>query len=301
MVENKRVICTGSNGQMGSYTTDLLKQQGYEVYGISMPMSKDMLYAIILEYKPSCIFNYAGFSNTFTPYDNTQENIDTNLVLPKNLLEIIYEVDPSIRFFQASSCLVFGKDDSGMQNEWTTRNPTYAYGICKNAADQFVKLFREEKGLFACSGILFPTESPRRVEGFFTKKIASAVARIKQGSKEKVKVGDLTQLRDWSYAPDVAEAAVLMLQADKAQDYVIGSGVLTSTEDFVQRCFKYVGLNYKDHIEYDEKLHRKNDFDVMRADTTKIKTELGWKPTHSIDSIISAMVDAELNKLRKTV
>lgn len=298
-MENKRVIVTGSGGMDGSHITELLKQQGYEVYGIPKPQTRDELFTIINSYRPAHIYNFAGYSNTFLPYVDLEEMIKTNYILPAQLLEIIWDVDSSIRFFQASSCLVFGKDISGIQNEDTPINPIHPYATAKYAAQALVKMFREDKGLFACSGILFPHESPRRGKDFFTKKVVSAVARIKNGSTEKLKVGDLTQLRDWTYSPDVCAAAILMLQADKPQDYVIGSGVLTSTEDFVQRCFKYVGLDYKKYIEYDESLHRKNDFNIMRADTTKIKKDLGWKPTVSIDGIIAEMVDDSLKNYGK--
>lgn len=318
----KKALLTGACGMDATFLAELLHSKGYEVYGIvrlhthidrikklerlvpgirifrAEVKNKEEIKRIVRWIKPDEIYNLLGYSNTFSPYEDTDEVIALNLTFPKHLLEIIEEVDKNIRFFQASSCLTFGKNREGLQDETTSPDPTFVYGVAKCAADQMVQLYRKDRGLFACSGVLFPHESERRGEGFFTKKITSAVARIKNGSQEKIKVGDLSQVRDWTYAGDVVEAMWLMLQQDKPRNYVIGSGKLTSVEKFVEMAFDYVGLNYKDYIQYDENLHRKNDFAVMCADISKIKRNLGWEPKLDITQIIAKMVDFELEKLK---
>lgn len=315
---SKKAIITGILGQDGSFLAELLHGKGYEVYGIvrlhthidrikwlerllpgirlfrAEVKNKEEVKRIIRWIKPDEIYNFLGVSNTFAPYENTDEVIALNLTFPKHLLEIIEELGGNVRLFQASSCLIFGKDKSGMQNENTPVNPTYSYGIAKAAADNFVKMFREDKGLFACSGILFPHESERRGEGFFTKKVTTAVANIKMGKQQTLTVGDLSQLRNWTYAGDVVQAAWMMLQTDKPKDYIIGSSELTKVEKFVDMCFDYVGLDYKKHIEYDESLHRKNDFGLMCADHRAITADLGWRPKHDVPQITAKMIDHAL-------
>ena len=318
----KRALTFGCLGMDGSLMCELLADKGYEVYGVArINADKDKLrwieqlvpnikiYRIDVQNKseinniirfvcPTEIYNFLGVSNTFQAWDDLDYMMEINARVPQRIMETILYNDKSIKFFQASSCLTFGRDESGFQNENTPANPTFPYGAAKLYAQNMVKLFREDKGLFACSGILFPHEHMRRGEHLFTKKITSAVARIKNDSDEKIKVGDLTQLRDWSWAPDVVEACWMMLQADKADDYVVGSGITITTEEFVKKCFEYVGLNYKDHIEYDEALHRKNDFKIMKANTAKIEKELDWSSKHSVDDIIRIMISYELEFIK---
>lgn len=324
MVENKKAIILGVLGQMGSSLAELLNSKGYEIHGIVkedtaqdridwlaslIPTIK--IYKInILKYgelsdvinnvAPEVIYNFAGKSDIFSPWDNLDNILELNAKVPQNILEIIVNSGKKIRFFQASSCLVFGKDKSGFQNELTPRQAMYAYGSAKLYADNMVASFRENFNVFACSGIMFPTESSRRGEGFFTKKVAKAVAEIKLGIKtDKLKLGDLTQMRDWLHVSDAVDAIYRMMQAEKPHDYVIGSGVLTSTEFFVREAFAVAKLDYLDHIEQVPEFTRKKDMWALCANNRKAKLELKWTPKVVITELIKQMVNFELEKLNK--
>ncbi|HRG37124.1 MAG TPA: GDP-mannose 4,6-dehydratase [Bacteroidia bacterium] len=313
----KRALIIGILGQDGSYMAELLYSKGYEVAGIVrtdaaetkikwlqklVPVikfyfldcnKKEQLERAITDFKPDEIYNFAGVSDVFKPYSNLDEIININVRMPQYVLEIINSTNKGIKFWQAGSALIYGKDTSGCQNEATTPNPLYPYGCSKMYIQNIVKQFREDLGLFACTGILYPHESPRRKDNFFTKKVCLSIARIKQGKLEALNIGVLTQVRDWSYAPDICEAAWLMLQADKPDDYVIGSGVLTSLFDFVKLAFNVVDLNWTNYLVSpfnNEQNVRKLDTNVLKADITKINKELGWKPKHNVSKIVEIMM-----------
>jgi GDPmannose 4,6-dehydratase len=181
--------------------------------------------------------------------------------------------------------LVFGNDTSGYQDETTARCPIYPYGASKNYTDDILRMFREKYGLFGCSGIFFNHESPRRGDNFFSKKVINAVKE-----KKKIKVGDITQLRDMGYAGDFVEAAHMMLQHHEPDDYVVGTGRLISMEYFAEYAFGQRGLGYRDYLEPDESLFRV-ETKPLRANTTKINNILGWKPTLGIEDIINKMLN----------
>ena len=321
----KKALVIGLLGQDGSYLAELLHKKGYEVFGIVREnqqtgkgsriewmlnlisgirifpvdiLDKAQLRRIIETICPHEIYNFAGDSNVFNAWSNLDLTLDLNARVPQHILEIILGniKFSGTKFFQASSCLTFGRDTSGAQNERTPANPIHPYGITKNYSTNMVKEFRHSLGVFAVSGIFFNHESERRGNDFFSKKITSAVAKIKDGSDEKIDVGNLSAQRDFGYAPDFMEAVWLMMQNEKPTDYVIGTGKLISMEEFVKKSFEYVGLDYKKFIRYDETLHRKNDTAVLRADITKIQTELGWTPTHTVDEMIAKMIDYELER-----
>lgn len=300
--KEKTALIIGQHGMDATLMYDLLKSKGYDVVSIPGRSKWDQLASSIGFLRPKEIYNFSGVSDTFKPFDAVSDNIEANLTLPANILDIICKVDPTIKFFNASSCLIFGKDTSGLQNENTPINPSHPYGIIKNAATQLVKMYREEKGLFACSAIYFPHEHPKRGSQFFTKKICSAVARIKMGSEEKITVGDLKQWRDWTWAPDAVEAAYMMLQHHTPTDFVVGTGVPITTGRFIQLTFDYAGIvNWEQYIDSKEDLVRNNDIKVLQADISKIKKELGWKPKHDIYFIIKSMIDHELEQLKQNV
>lgn len=321
---NKKALILGVLGQMGSYMAELLNSKGYDVYGIVrldadqkrvdwikslVPnihiapvdvLDKLSVQTAINIIRPNEIYNFCGYTNTFDPWKDIELVMKLNAKLPQDILESIVAVDKSIKFFQSSSCLVFGRDKSGLQNESTPRSPLHIYGSAKNYADNAIISFRETFGLFACSGILFPTESPRRGEEFFTKKVCKAIAEIKSGvKKDKLRLGDLTRMRDWSWAPDVVEAIYLMMQAEKPDDYVIGSGVLTSPEYFMRTAFEYAKLDYLDYLEHSSEFDRKKDMWALCANNRKIKLELKWQPKINICQIIEKMIDFEVNLLKK--
>ena len=311
----KKALITGILGQDGSYMAELLTKNGYEIHGIVKPdtensrinwikgivpnvtiwkidiLSKLRLSHAIQRILPHEIYNFAGISNVFNAWDNLDKIFAINAQVPQHILELILEFDKSIKFFQASSCLIFGRDTSGFQNESTPTNPIYPYGITKLYADNMVKEFRKTFGIFACSGIFFPHESERRGEEFLTKKITTAVSKIKAGKQKMLKVGNVESSRDWGYAPDYMDAAYRIMQNNNAKDYVIGSGILTDTITFIEKCFDYVGLCFSDHIEFDQQLLRETDTEILKADISKIKQDIGWKPTTNINEIIKIMID----------
>lgn len=282
---NKKAIILGGYGQDGSFMHELLVKKGYNVFIIGNDRPYDIHFHITLV-QPDEIYNFAGVSNVINPYKSLNEVFEINAKLPQQILEAIYKVNKNIKYFQASSALIFGKDKSGYQNEETSYNPIYPYGAAKLYATNITKMFRDDLGLFACSGIFFPHESERRGEHFFTKKITHAAA-----TKTKVVVGSLKAKRDFGYAPDYVEAAYLMLQNNIPTDYCIGTGELTSIEDFAKKSFDYVGLNYKDYVKVDESKTRINEAEILCANISKIKDEIGWKPTKNIDEIIHKMID----------
>lgn len=285
----KKALVFGVNGQDGSFMHDLLLEKGYEVYGYSSwdkVESKEKMIAAIEKLRSQEIYNFAGISNVINPYENLDELFQTNVLLPQWILEAIVKVDKSIKFFQASSCLIFGRDKSGHQNENTPANPMYPYGVAKLYAQNMVKEFRETFNLFACSGIFFNHESQKRKEHFFSRKICKAAA-----TKTKVKVGDLRPYRDFGYAKDYMEAAYLMIQAKEPKDYVIGTGKLISMREFAKKAFEYVGLDYRDYVIEEESLKRKNDTNILCADASRILLDLGWRAQTPIDELIKIMVD----------
>lgn len=298
LMSKKIGLIFGITGQDGSFMADLLKNRGYEVFGASRKIhSESNMYAygdsrsirrIIQLTEPTEIYNFAGDSNTFDPFECLPRTINDNLTLPANILEAIRDIDPTIKFFQASSVLMFGNEDG---------SPTYPYGVTKLAAHNLVKMYRETFGIFACSGIFYPHESERRGEYFFSKKVCSAVARIAKGSEEKLELGDLTQKRDWGYAPDYMKAAYAMMQADNPKDYEIGSGMLSKTRDFVDYAFAYVGLDYEDHIKLSGD-KRKNDFTPEPANIEQLELDLGWISSVDVREMIEIMVDWELNNTK---
>lgn len=284
----KKALIIGINGQDGSFMKELLQNNNYTVYGCTR--TDDPVY-LINYLRPDEVYNFASVSNVFDPYNNIDAIFELNARFPQRILECILKIDKSIKFFQASSCLIFGRNEDGVQDEQTPVNPIHPYGIAKLYADNMVKEFRRVNNIFACSGIFFSHESERRGADFFTKKITTAAVNIKSGKQQKIKVGNLTAVRDYGYAKDYVKAAYLMMQNKIPTDYVIGTGNLISISEFTEKCFKYVGLNYLDHIEIDKSICRNNDNNTLRANISKIQRELGWKPETTIDEIIKIMID----------
>lgn len=282
---NKRAIIFGISGQDGSFCSELLKSKGYEVFGVTKNDSTN-IFELINGINPDEIYNFAGVSNVIRPYDRLDEIFEVNAKLPQQILETIVKVDKKIKFFQASSSLIFGKDKSRSQNELTPFRPIYPYGCAKLYAHNMVNEFRETFGLFACCGIFFNHESERRKEHFFSRKICKAAA-----TKTKVKVGNLDSLRDFGYAKDYMEAAYMMMQAKEPKDYVIGTGKLISMRAFAEKAFSYVGLDYREYVIEDEELKRKNDTNVLCAAASRIELDLGWKAKTSIDEMIKIIIE----------
>ena len=323
----KVALITGITGQDGSYLAELLLSKGYEVHGIVRRVAledethrlwrireilKDInlhagslesyasLFNIILRIKPSEIYHLAAQSYVGYSFEDEFSTLNININGTHYLLSAVKEFAASkVKFYFAGSSEMFGKVKAIPQNENTIFNPRSAYGISKVTGYYLVKNYREAYKLHASNGILFNHESPRRGFEFVTRKISHAAARIKKGSKEKLKLGNINAKRDWGHAKDYVEAMWLMLQKDNPEDYVIGTGKEHSVEDFAKKAFAHVGLNYKDHIEIDKKLMRPAEVDTLLADYSKAKKNLNWEPKISFDDLVITMVENDLENISK--
>jgi len=318
----KVALITGITGQDGSYLAELLLSKGYEVHGIVRRVAledemhrlwrirkilKDLtlhagslesyasLFNIILKIKPIEVYHLAAQSYVGYSFEDEFSTININVNGTHYLLSAVKEFAASkIKFYFAGSSEMFGKVKTVPQNEETPFNPRSSYGISKVTAFHMVKNYREAYKLHASNGILFNHESPRRGFEFVTRKISNAVAQIKKGSKQKLKLGNINAKRDWGHAKDYVEAMWLMLQKDNPDDYVIGTGKEHSVEEFAKKAFDHVGLNYKDHLEIDKRLMRPAEVDSLLADYTKAKKNLNWKPKISFEDLVTDMVENDL-------
>ena len=321
----KVALITGITGQDGSYLAELLLSKGYEVHGIVRRVAledeihrlwrirkilKDVnlhagslesyasLFNIILKIKPNEVYHLAAQSYVGYSFEDEFSTLNININGTHYLLSAVKEfISSKVKFYFAGSSEMFGKVKIIPQNEDTPFNPRSSYGVSKVAAFHMVKNYREAYKLHASSGILFNHESPRRGFEFVTRKISNAVAKIKKGSKEKLKLGNINAKRDWGHAKDYVEAMWLMLQKDNPEDYVIGTGKEHSVEDFAKKAFAHVGLNYKDHIVIDKQLMRPAEVDTLLADYTKAKKNLNWKPKISFDDLVITMVENDLENI----
>jgi len=323
----KVALITGITGQDGSYLAELLLSKGYEVHGIVRRVAledethrlwrirrilKDInlhagslesyasLFNIILRIKPSEVYHLAAQSYVAYSFEDEFSTLNININGTHYLLSAVKEfADSKVKFYFAGSSEMFGKVKAIPQNENTIFNPRSAYGISKVTGYHLVKNYREAYKLHASNGILFNHESPRRGFEFVTRKISYTAAKIKKGSKEKLKLGNINAKRDWGHAKDYVEAMWLMLQKDNPEDYVIGTGKEHSVEDFAKKAFAHVGLNYKDHIVIDKNLIRPAEVDTLLADYTKAKKNLNWEPKISFDDLVITMVENDLENISK--
>ena len=324
----KVALITGITGQDGSYLAELLLSKGYEVHGIVRRVALEdethrlwrirkilndvnlhagslesyaSLFNIILKIKPSEVYHLAAQSYVGYSFEDEFSTLNININGTHYLLSAVKEfADSKIKFYFAGSSEMFGKVKSIPQNEETVFNPRSAYGISKVTGYHLTKNYREAYKLHASNGILFNHESPRRGFEFVTRKISHAVARIKNGSKDKLKLGNMKAKRDWGHAKDFVEAMWLMLQRDTPGDYVVGTGAEHSVEEFAQKAFGHVGLNYKDHIVIDQKLIRPAEVDTLLADSSKAKKILKWEPKVSFDDLVIDMVESDLKNINLT-
>ena len=319
---SKVALITGITGQDGSYLAELLLDKGYEVHGIVRRVAlederhrlwrlreilKDInlhagslesyasLFNIILKIKPVEVYHLAAQSYVGYSFEDEFSTLNININGTHYLLSAVKEfADSKIKFYFAGSSEMFGKVKTVPQNEETVFNPRSSYGISKVTGYYLTKNYREAYKLHASNGILFNHESPRRGFEFVTRKISHAVARIKKGSKEKLKLGNINAKRDWGHAKDYVEAMWLMLQKDSPGDYVIGTGEGHSVKEFAEKAFSHVGLNYKDHIIIDQKLMRPAEVDTLLSNYSKAKKNLKWKPKTSFKDLVQAMVETDL-------
>ncbi len=313
-------LITGITGQDGSYLAELLMSKGYDVIGMVRHSStmnferilhiqdqieiiqgdlhdQGSLVNIIEEYHPDEVYNLAAQS--FVPVSWNQPVLtgEVTALGVTRLLEAIRLVSPKTRFYQASSSEMFGKVQAVPQNENTPFYPRSPYGVSKVYSHWITINYRESYDMYTASGILFNHESPRRGLEFVTRKITNAVARIKLGLSKELRLGNLEAQRDWGFAGDYVEAMWLMLQHNRSNDYVIGSGETHSVKDFCQAAFSFVDLDYKDYVIQDEKFYRPAEVDLLISDPSRAKKELGWKPKVSFSELVEMMVESDLAKL----
>ncbi len=322
----KTVLITGISGQDGSYLAEFLLEKGYEVHGIVRRQALEdpagklsniyqirdqvslhvasleshlSLYKVIYTVKPDECYHLAASSFVSYSFDDESSILSSNFNGTHHLLASIKDIIPECRFFFAGSSEMFGRVDSAPQNESTPFNPRSIYGISKLASHHLVQNYRNQYDIFACTGILYNHESPRRDFKFVTRKITSAVAKIKLGLEKKLYLGSLEPLRDWGYAPDYTYAMWLMLQNSAPQNYVIASGVNHSVRDFVECAFNYVGLNYQEFVELDPQFYRPAEAVPLRGDSSKIQQELNWRNNKQFTEIVAEMVENDLKLFSK--
>ena len=253
----------------------------------------------IKEVKPHEVYNLAAQSFVPTSWNQPVLTGEFTALGVTRMLEAVRLIDRSMRFYQASSSEMFGKVKQVPQNENTPFHPRSPYGVAKVYGHYITVNYRESYGIFACSGILFNHESPRRGREFVTRKITDGAARIKLGLADKVSLGNLDAKRDWGYAGDYVEAMWLMLQQNEPDDFVVASGESHSVEEFAKKAFEYVGLDYKKHIVIDKSLIRPAEVDNLIGDSTKARSKLNWRRKVSFDELIKMMIDADLSALKK--
>ena len=313
-------IITGITGQDGSYLAELLLEKGYEVYGIARRLSAPnswridhlldritvrpgdlldqlSLLKVIDEVRPHEIYNLAAMSFVPASWDQPMLTGEFNAQGVTRMLDAIRRVDPSIRFYQASSSEMYGKVREVPQTELTPFYPRSPYGVSKVYGHYITVNYRESYNLFAVSGILFNHESPRRGLEFVTRKVTDGVARIKLGMKDKLGLGNLDAQRDWGFSGDYVYAMWLMLQQDRPDDYVISTGISHSVKELVQIAFERVGLDWEKHVELDPAFLRPAEVDHLLGDCSKAKKELGWEPKVDFRGLVEMMVDADLARL----
>ncbi len=331
MNQAKRALITGITGQDGSYLSELLLSKGYEVHGIirrsstintdridhlyqdpHLPETKLFLHygdltdgttlgRILESVRPHEVYNLGAQSHVRVSFDSPEYTVDAVGMGTLRLLEALRDYqqrnEREIRFYQAGSSEMYGLVQAVPQSETTPFYPRSPYACAKVYAHWQTVNYRESYGLFACNGILFNHESPRRGETFVTRKITRAIARIVAGQQKKLYLGNLDSKRDWGYAKDYVEAMWLMLQQSEADDYVISTGETHSVREFLEEAFSYVNLNWQEYVEIDPRYFRPAEVDLLLGDSTKAKQKLGWQPQLSFKGLVELMVDADLEVL----
>jgi GDPmannose 4,6-dehydratase len=323
-MSQKTALITGITGQDGSYLAEFLLEQGYQVIGMVRRSStvnfdriahlQEMealeivqgdlldqmsLIDILREWNPGEVYNLAAQSFVPTSWRQPVLTGEFTALGVTRVLDAIRIVNPEVRFYQASSSEMFGKVREVPQSENTPFYPRSPYGVAKVYGHWITVNYRESYKLFACSGILFNHESPRRGLEFVTHKVTYGVARIKLGLADELRLGNLEARRDWGYAGDYVRAMWLMLQQDEPDDYVVATGETHSVRRLCEVAFDCVGLNYKDYVVSDPKFYRPAEVDLLVGDATKAGEKLGWEPTVSFEALIQMMVEADLAALRE--
>ena len=333
MTQRKRALITGITGQDGSYLSELLLEKGYEVHGIIRrsssfntdridhiyvdPHSEDAklflhygdltdgttLRRILEEVQPVEVYNLGAQSHVRVSFDSPEYTVDAVGMGVLRLLEAVRDYQRrtgiEVRFYQAGSSEMFGLVQEVPQKETTPFYPRSPYACAKVYGHWQTVNYRESYGLFACNGILFNHESPRRGETFVTRKITRAVARIVAGKQKKLFLGNLDSKRDWGYAKDYVRAMWLMLQKDKPDDYVIATNETHSIKEFLDLAFTYVKLDWQKYVEFDERYLRTAEVELLIGDSTKAREELNWEPSVTFEQLVHLMVDSDIKALEE--
>lgn len=325
----KKALITGITGQDGSYLAEFLLDKGYEVYGVVRRTSTfttdridhifqdpherkarlkliygdlsdaSVITKILADIKPDEVYNLAAQSHVRVSFDIPEYTSDVTAIGTLRILEAIRFLGLKTKFYQASSSEMYGLVQAVPQNEMTPFYPRSPYACAKLYSHWITTNYRESYGIFACSGILFNHESPRRGETFVTRKITQAVAHIKAGLQDKLYLGNLDSKRDWGYAKEYIEAMWLMLQQDKPDDYVIATNETHTIKEFLEEAFKHAGLDWEDYVEIDSRYFRPAEVDLLIGDYAKAKKVLGWEPKTKFKELVKIMVDADIEALSK--
>jgi GDPmannose 4,6-dehydratase len=322
----KKAFITGIAGQDGSYLAEYLLSIDYEVHGIvrrnSSPENQDLrlsnieekihtyygdlldqggLERLLDQIQPDEIYNIAAQSHVRISFDIPQFTVQTNALGVLNILEAYRRSCPNAKFYQASSSEMFGLsvEDDNFQRETTIMNPVSPYGCSKVFGYNIVRNYRRAYGLHATNGILFNHESPRRGSNFVTNKVAKAAARIKLGLQDKLELGNMDSYRDWGHSYDYVRAMYLIMQHDIPDDWVVSTMETHSVREMCELVFSHLGLNYNDYVVQNPKFLRPEELPYLKGDSTKIRTELGWEPTYTFESMMKEMVDYWLEYFSK--
>ena len=316
---SKTALITGVSGQDGAYLSRFLLSKGYAVYGLLARRATPTIWRleelgvldrvrlvdgdladlsslirILQDCKPQEIYNLGAQSFVATSWNQPILTAQITGVSVVNLLEAVRTVDPSIRFYQASTSEMFGSSEEAPQKETTPFHPRSPYGVAKLFGHWITINYRESFGLYTCSGILFNHESPLRGLEFVTRKITDAVARIKAGKLDKLKLGNLDAKRDWGFAGDYVEAMWAMLQQDKPGDFVVATGRTQTVGDFCRLAFECAGLNWEKYTEIDSSLLRPAEIELLIGDSSRAREALGWSPRVTLEELVEMMVQADL-------
>jgi len=324
----KKALITGVTGQDGSYFADLLLSKGYEVHGIIRrastfnteriehvfqdPHERDVrlflhygdladstnLVRLMVEIRPDEVYHLGAQSHVRVSFDIPEYTGDVTALSSIRMLEAIRLSGVKAKYYQASSSEMFGATNEVPQKETTPFHPRSPYGVAKVYAYWATVNYRESYGMFACNGILFNHESPRRGETFVTRKITRAIAHIVEGLQDKLYLGNLDAKRDWGYAKEYVEAMWLMLQQDKPDDFVIATGETHTVREFLEEAFSHANLKWQDYVEFDSRYLRPAEVDLLQGDPTKAKEKLGWSPKTGFRDLVKLMVDADLAIVR---
>jgi len=319
----RHALITGVTGQDGAYLSKLLLENGYKVYGLdrrtSTPTTERLHYLEVADRvvlldgdvtdqgsmvralevaEPDEVYNLAAQSFVGSSWRQPVLTMQVNGIGTVNVLEAIRLVNPKIRFYQASTSEMFGLTAEPVQSETSSFHPRSPYAIAKLAAHWTTINYRESYGMFACAGILYNHESPVRGIEFVSRKITDGVARVKHGLATDLRMGNLQAKRDWGFSGDYVRAMRLMLQADDAREYVVATGRAVTVQEFCRIAFAYAGLDWQEYVRVDPQIARPADVPALCGNAAKVKAELGWQPTTTLEDLIAMMVEADLKRVR---